>query len=180
MDKLIVSGKMPGKMFWQNLYYSGFRHIFAGLFICVFICVNAGNFILYTFFYKALAEESEKSSLQMLTKVKNATELMYREIIALSTQLGHGNITLTRLMFENTRDRILEYQSHQIMQNALVSFPNIDYIAVYNERLDAIFFSSVVSNIRLKPCVFNKGNNAKHAFVAYPFPRYCSSIPYPI
>jgi len=139
MSNPVIKGIKQVKTFWQNLYYSGFRRIFLGLVIVVFICVNAGNFILFTFFYKALAEESEKSSMQMLTKIKNATELMYREIISLSTQLGHGNITLTRLMFADTRDRILEYQSHQIMQNAIVSFPNIDYIAVYNERLDIIF-----------------------------------------
>jgi AraC-like DNA-binding protein len=140
-------------MIWRNLYYSGLRRIFAGVFIVVFISVNTGNFILYAFFSSALTAEIEKASLQMLTKVKNATELMYNEIISLSTQLGHGNITITRLMFEEERDRILEYQSHQIMQNALVSFPYIDYIAVYNERLDEIiatkyFVSETVSELK--------------------------------
>jgi AraC-like DNA-binding protein len=41
-------------------------------------------------------------------------------------------------MFEGERDRILEYQSNQIMQNTLASFPYIYYFAVYNERLDEI------------------------------------------
>jgi hypothetical protein len=140
-------------MILRNLYYSGLRRIFAGLFIVVFISVNTGNFILYAFFSSALTTEIEKVSLQMLTKVKNATELMYNEIMSLSIQLGHRNITITRLMFEEERDRILEYQSHQIMQNALVSFPYIDYIAVYNERLDEIiatkyFVPATVSDLK--------------------------------
>ena len=138
MIKLMTLGKKQKKIAFNNLYYSGFRRIFAGLFIVIFISVNAGNFILYTFFSRALAEEIKNSRQQMLASIKNTTELIYEEIISLATQLGHGNITLTRLMFQNTRDRILEFQSHQIMQNTLASFPRISYIAVYNERLDII------------------------------------------
>ncbi|MCL2472353.1 MAG: hypothetical protein FWF26_01630, partial [Treponema sp.] len=112
--------------------------MFAGLFIVIFIGVNAGNILLYALFSSALGDEVKTGSLRSLSKVKYATELIYNEVTSLSTQLSHGNITITRLMFENERDRILEYQAHQIMQNAMVSFPVIDYIAVYNERLDEI------------------------------------------
>ena len=134
-------------MFWQNFSYSGLRRMFAGLFIVIFISVNAGNFLLYAFFSSALDTEVKAGSLRILSKVKYATEQIYNDVTSLSTQLSHGNITITRLMFEKERDRILEYQAHQIMQNIMVSYPVIDYIAVYNERLDEIiatrYFDSV-------------------------------------
>jgi AraC-like DNA-binding protein len=113
--------------------------MFAGFFILLFIGVNTGNYLLYTLFARTLTTEINLGSRQTLEKIKNATELMYDEIIAISTQLGHGNITITKMMFEKERDRLLEYQAHRILQNALVSYPYIDYLAVYNERLDEIF-----------------------------------------
>lgn len=126
-------------LFRGNLSYSGLRRMFAGLFIVIFIGVNTGNLLLYTLFSSALTTEIKTGSLRTLTKVKNATELVYEGILSFSIRLGHGDITLTRLMFEKEWDRLLEYQAHQVMQSALVSYPYLDYLAVYNERLDGIF-----------------------------------------
>lgn len=112
--------------------------MFTWLFILVFITVNIGNLLLYIFFSRILLSEIHNRNLEMLTKIKNATELMYNEIGFLSVQLGHCNITLTRVMFETERDRILEYQCHQILRSTLVSYPYIDYFAIYNERLDEL------------------------------------------
>jgi hypothetical protein len=112
--------------------------MFTGFVVFLFIGVNVGNLLLYTFFSNALVSEINTGNMNMLTKIKNATELMYEEILSLSTQLGHDNITITKIMFENERERLLEYQGHQILQNALVSYPYIDYFTVYNERLDEL------------------------------------------
>jgi AraC-like DNA-binding protein len=132
--------------------------MFIGFSILFFIGVNTGNLLLYTLFSKNMVSEINAGNLDMLAKVKNATELMYEEMIALSTQLGHNNITITKIMFENERDRLLEYQGHQILQNALVSFPYIDYFAIYNERLDELIgtmYFSAASEAELKSLARN-------------------------
>jgi hypothetical protein len=132
--------------------------MFTGFFVLLFIGVNVGNLLLYTFFSKALVSEINTGNMNMLTKIKNATELMYEEIHALSTQLGHGNITITKIMFENERDRLLEYQGHQILQSTLVSYPYIDYLAVYNERLDELIgtrYFTIASEEALKELARN-------------------------
>jgi AraC-like DNA-binding protein len=125
-------------LFWKNLSYSGLRRMFAGFFILLFIGVNTGNILLYTFFSRTLVKEMGESNQDMLTKVKNATELICGDMLSLSVRLGNWNTTITRMMFEKDRDRLLEYQGTQIMRDTLLSYPNIDYIAVYNERLDEI------------------------------------------
>jgi AraC-like DNA-binding protein len=112
--------------------------MFTWFFILVFIAVNTGNLLLYVFFSRILVSEIHNRNLEMLTKIKNATELIYNEIVSLSVQLGHSNITLTNVMFEKERNRILEYQSHQILRSTLVSYPYIDYFAIYNERLNEL------------------------------------------
>jgi AraC-like DNA-binding protein len=113
--------------------------MFAGFFILLFIGVNTGNILLYSLFSRTLMTELSTSSQEMLTKVKNATELMYSELISFAVQLGSWNITITNMMFEKERDRLLEYQGYQIMRTAMLSYPYIDYLAIYNERLDEIF-----------------------------------------
>ncbi|MDR0656017.1 MAG: hypothetical protein LBG22_06855, partial [Treponema sp.] len=69
------------------------------------------------------------------------------------TQMAFGDITLTRMMFETGRDRILEYHGYQILKRTLMSHPFVDYLGIYNERLDLIMttcdFTSE-SRIRLK------------------------------
>jgi AraC-like DNA-binding protein len=112
--------------------------MFAVFFILLFIAVNTGNLLLYAFFSRILVSEIHSRNLEMLTKIKNATELMYNEVVSVSVQLGHSNITLTRVMFETERDRILEYQAHQVLRNTLVSYPYIAYFAIYNERLNEL------------------------------------------
>jgi AraC-like DNA-binding protein len=85
-----------------------------------------------------LLSEINIGTIRTLTKIRNGTELIYNEITSLTTHLAFGDITLTKIMFENERDRLLEYQGYQIMQQAIVSHPYIDFIGIYNERLDEV------------------------------------------
>jgi AraC-like DNA-binding protein len=125
-------------MIKQYLSYSGIQRIFLGLFITIFLGVNVGSYFLYSFSLSILLSEINTGTLRTLTKIRNGTELIYNEIVSLTTRLAFGDITLTKMMFENERDRLLEYQGHQIMQQAVVSHPYIDFIGIYNERLDEI------------------------------------------
>jgi AraC-like DNA-binding protein len=125
-------------MIKQYLSYSGIRRIFLGLFITIFLGVNAGSYFLYSFSLSILLSEINVGTLRTLTKIRNGTELIYNEITSLTTHLAFGDITLTKIMFENERDRLLEYQGYQIMQQAIVSHPYIDFIGIYNERLDEV------------------------------------------
>jgi AraC-like DNA-binding protein len=122
----------------QYLSYSGIRRIFLGLFITIFLGVNAGSGFLYYVFSETLLSGINTGTARTLKKIKNGTELVYNEIISLLIQLSVGEPTLTKMMFETERDRLLEYQGHQIMQRTAVSHPFIDYIGIYNERLDEI------------------------------------------
>jgi AraC-like DNA-binding protein len=132
--------------------------MFTAFFILLFIGVNTGNLLLYFFFSKTLVSEIHKSNLDMLTKIKNATELMHEEIISLSARLSHSNITITKIMFESERDRLLEYQGWQILQSALISYPSLGYFTIYNERLDIFIgtmFFTPSSEARLKDLAKN-------------------------
>jgi AraC-like DNA-binding protein len=132
-------------MLKQYLSYSGLRRIFLGVFISIFLGVNAGSFALYAYFSSTLLKEINTSTLNMLTKVMNGTELIYNEITSLMLQLTNGDITITRMMFESDKDRLVEYQGHQTMQKAVVSYPYIEYLAIYNERLNEIMATKDLS-----------------------------------
>jgi AraC-like DNA-binding protein len=103
--------------------------------------INTGAYFLYSFSLSILLSEINTGTLRTLTKIKNGTELIYNEIVSLTTRLAFGDIILTKMMFEDDRDRLLEYQGHQIMQQAVVSHPYIDFIGIYNERLDEIMMT---------------------------------------
>jgi AraC-like DNA-binding protein len=122
----------------RYLSYSGMRRIFLGLFITIFLGVNIVAYFLYSVFSATLVSEINTGTGQTLAKIKNGMELIYNDIISLMTQMAFGDITLTRMMFETGRDRILEYQGYQILKRTMMSHPFVDYLGIYNERLDLI------------------------------------------
>jgi AraC-like DNA-binding protein len=125
-------------MFKHNLAYSGLRRTFFAFFVTIFLGVNTGSFLLYTYFSATLLSAVSDSSLRMLAKIKNGTELMYEQVVSLMVQQASWDITITKVMFETERDRLEEYRASQIMQKAVVTYPYIEYMAIYNERLDTI------------------------------------------
>ena len=120
------------------------RNISNALFVLMLLYTTALSLFTYSLYSKQITEDTYQSFEKAAVLADGATESFFHEVSRLSAHLATNEPVFIPVMFQNPANTIAKYNVTIRMQNVLLSYDYLDYIAVYNQETDQLISTAEI------------------------------------
>lgn len=114
------------------------RNISNALFVLMLLYTIALSLFTYAIYSRQITEDTYQSFVEDALLADGATEAFFSEVSRLSAHLATNEPVFIPAMFQSPANTIANYNVTTRMQNVLLSYEYLDYIAVYNQGNDQL------------------------------------------
>lgn len=129
-------------MFRRYMSFRLYRTYVHTIFVAILVIIVVLPCMLYAAMSSNLIRESNDASISTLTRVSRAVEIFFGNAYSVAVQLACNEPNINTMMFQSLPDRIREYTGMQAMRRMQATYSYIDYIAVYNQRMNRLVSTS--------------------------------------
>lgn len=158
-------------MFKSYFSYSILRKIINTLFFAIVLTVAIISFLFSTLLSTNLTKESYASFEKVINGVASTSDMFYEEVISILSQLTFNDADIKSIMFQNEHSRLVEYSGIQTMRDIKATYPYIEYLAVYNQKMNNLISTVTFDKItdqKLKDIVNTNYNQKGISVISTP------------
>lgn len=154
---------------WQNIKrFTVYRRLIVSYSILVLITIALISTILYQQFSRSSVMEINNMSGAMLSQTRYAADIIYDQVFLVGNELLHNNEVISA-MHSATKDALVEYGVIQKMTYLQAVYPFINYIGVYNGKIDRYLNNKAITAEADKEVIEKiKNNDGTHFYEFIP------------